>query len=82
MKARFEELLPALQTIPDFIEENRERLSRSAELNFKMWNPAEDAYINEDRGVILGDENKTFDDAITLLKAIYEERLQVIQKSL
>ena len=82
VKARFEELLPALQTIPDFIEENRERLSRSAELNFKMWNPAEDAYITEDREVILGDENKTFDDAVTLLKAIYEERLQVIQKSL
>jgi hypothetical protein len=82
VKTRFQELLPALQTIPAYIEENRERLSRSAELNFKMWNPAEDAYINEDRGVILGDEKMAFDDAVTLLKAIYEERLQVIQKSL
>ena len=82
VRARFRELLPSLQTIPAYIEENRERLSRSAELNFKRWNPAEDAYINEDRGVILGDENMTFDEAVTLLKAIYEERLRVIQDNL
>ena len=82
VKTRFQELLPALQTIPAYMEENRERLRPSAELNFKMWNPADDASMNEDRGVILGDENMTFDDAVTLLKAIYEERLQVIQESL
>ena len=81
LKARYQELLPALQTIPAYIEETRERLQASARLNFKMWNPAQDASMNNGR-IVNGDENMSFDDAVTRLKAIYEERLQVIQASL
>ena len=81
VKARFQELLPALQTIPAYIEENRERLRPSSVLNFKMWNPADDAAIHDGR-IINGDENLTFDYAVTRLKSIYENRLKVIQENL
>lgn len=81
VKARFQELLPALQTIPAYIEENRERLRPSSVLNFKMWNPAEDAEIHD--GIIInGDEYLTFDNAVTRLKDVYENRLKVIQEKL
>ncbi len=81
VKARFQELLPALQTIPAYIEENRERLRPSSVLNFKMWNPADDAEIHD--GIIInGDEYLTFDNAVTRLKDVYENRLKVIQEKL
>jgi hypothetical protein len=81
LKARYQELLPALQTVPAYMEEVRERLRPSASLNFKMWNPAQDATMNDGR-IINGDENMSFEDAVTRLKDIYEERLQVILSSL
>ena len=81
VKARFEELLPQLQTIPDFIDETEKTLEKSAELNFAMWNPAEDASQNGG-SIINGDENMTFQEAVSLLKSIYKERLEVIRKSL
>ena len=81
VKARFEELLPQLQTIPDYIDELEKQLSKSAVLNFQMWNPAEDANMNGWR-IINGDENMTFTDAVARLKTIYQERLTVIQEHL
>ncbi len=75
LKARFEELLPTLQTIPDYMDECERLLTASAKLNFAMWNPAED-------GVINGDENMTFHDAIVLLKKRFQERLSVISRNL
>ena len=81
MKARFQELLPALQTVPAFIEETQKRLRPSAELNFKMWNPADDAWIHDGK-IINGDENLSFDKAVERLKDIYENRLKVIQENL
>ena len=81
VKARFEELLPQLQTIPGFIDETEAMLQRSAELNFAMWNPAEDATQNGGR-IINGDENMTFHDAVRRLRSIFEERLVVIPKNL
>ena len=75
VRVRFQELLPALQTIPAYIDAMEKTLERSAELNFKRWNPAQDGMIN-------GDENMTFHDAVVRLRGIYEERLSVIQKNL
>ena len=81
VKARFEELLPQLQTIPDYIDELEKQLSKSAVLNFQMWNPAEDAWTNGGH-IINGDENMSFTDAVARLKSIYKERLTVIQDNL
>ncbi|MDY6464049.1 MAG: CotH kinase family protein [Bacteroidales bacterium] len=81
LKARFEELLPQLETIPDYMDECEKLLTASATLNFRMWNPAEDASQNGGY-IINGDENMTFHDAVARLKTIYKERLKVIPKNL
>ena len=81
VKARFNELLPLLQTIPSYIDETKALLQRSAELNFAMWNPAEDASQNGGK-IINGDENLSFSDAVARLRSIYQERLTVIPKNL
>ena len=81
LKARFNELLPQLETIPDYMDECERMLTESARLNFAMWNPAEDASQNGGH-IINGDENMSFHDAVKRLKSIYKERLQVIPKNL
>ena len=75
LKARFQELLPQLETIPNYIDEYERLLTASAKLNFAMWNPAGDGMIN-------GDENMTFHDAVARLKSIYKDRLKVIPSKL
>lgn len=81
LKARFQELLPTLREIPAYMEEMEEKLTVSAGLNFAMWNPAGDATMNNG-SIINGDENMSFHNACVLLRNNYEERLQVIEKSL
>ena len=81
LKARFAELLPALETVPDFMEQTQKELEKSAALNFEMWNPADDARLNGN-SIINGDENISFGEACVRLRTIFEERLSVIQKSL
>lgn len=81
VKARYEELLPQLQTIPAYIDELEKQLEASARLNFQMWNPAEDASMNGWR-IINGDENMSFHEAVARLRSIYEERLSVIRDNL
>ena len=81
LKARFNELLPKLQTIPDYMDECERLLTESAKLNFAMWNPAEDASQNGGN-IINGDERMSFHDAVARLKSIYQERLQVIPTKL
>ena len=81
LKARFEELRPKLETIPDYMDECEKLLTASAKLNFQLWNPAEDASQHGGR-MINGDENMSFSDAVTLLKSIYKERLRVIPANL
>ena len=81
VKARFRELLPQLETIPDYMDRCEELLTESARLNFAMWNPAEDASQNGGH-IINGDERMTFQDAVALLKRIYQERLNVISGNL
>ena len=75
LKARFNELLPQLETIPDYMDQCEALLTASAKLNFDMWNPAGDGYIN-------GDEGMSFHDAIARLKSIYKDRLKVIPSKL
>ena len=81
VKSRFNELLPQLQTIPAYIDDLEKRLDRSAEENFKLWNPAQDASMNGGR-IINGDENLDYHTAVARLRSIYEERLTVIQNNL
>ena len=81
MKARFQELLPQLQTIPAYMDECEKLLTESARLNFAMWNPADDRSQNGGK-IINGDENMTFQDAVARLKSIYQERLKVIPSKL
>ena len=80
-KARFEELLPQLQTIPSYIDAVERQLKASAELNFAMWNPAQDASQNGGQ-IINGDENLDFHAAVVRLKANYQTRLNVIKANL
>ena len=81
LKARFDELLPKLETIPAYIDECERLLTESAKLNFAMWNPADDASQNGGN-IINGDEYMSFHSAVARLKSIYQERLQVIPKNL
>ena len=80
-KARYQELLPKLETVPDYMESLRKTLSASAVRNFRLWDPAEDASQNGGK-IINGDENLTFDEAVDRLKSNYQERLQIIARSL
>lgn len=81
VKARFQELLPQLQTIPAYMDELQEHLKESARLNFKMWDPTQDVTMNGGE-LINGDENMSFDAAVRRLRDNYQERLQVIGKAL
>lgn len=81
VKARFQELLPQLETIPDYMEECRALLSKSAQLNFAMWNPAEDRSQNGGQ-IINGDENLSFDAAVDRLKKNYNTHLKVVESKL
>ena len=81
VRDRFNELLPQLETIPDYMEECRSLLSESAKLNFAMWNPADDKSQNGG-SIINGDENMTFDAAVDRLKSNYNKHLQAIQSKL
>ena len=81
VKKRFQELLPQLETIPDYMDALQERLSESAKYNFRMWNPAEDASMNGGQ-IINGDENKTFEEAVKILKDNYKIRLSVMSEKL
>ena len=81
VKTRFMELLPLLETIPDYMDEMQEKLYDSAGCNFRMWDPAQDASQNGGN-IINGDENLSFPNAVARLRSIYQERLQVIAASL
>lgn len=81
VKNRFQELLPQLQTIPDYMDALQKQLSESAKYNFRMWNPADDASMNGG-SIINGDENMSFDEAVKLLKENYNIRLSIMSQQL
>ena len=79
VRARFEELLPELRRIPDEIDNYRAKFAASAQLNFALWNPARDRW--ENKGLLVnGDENLSFDDAVTQLRATFISRLELLEK--
>jgi hypothetical protein len=77
VRARLRELLPQLQTIPAYIDELEGQLTESAELNFKMWNPAQDASQNGGN-IINGDERMSFHDAVQRIKKNFDIHLQLV----
>ncbi len=81
VRARFDELLPQLETIPDYMDECKQLLTESAKLNFAMWNPAGDANMNGGQ-IINGDERLTFEQAVERLKGNYRTHLQIIKNNL
>ena len=81
VRKRFQELLPQLEAIPDYMDALKAQLSASARYNFRLWNPAEDASMNGGH-IINGDENMTFDEAVELLKENYRIRLSVMSEAL
>ena len=81
VKARFNELLSQLETIPSWMDQYRDMLTESAELNFQMWDPAGDATQNGGK-IINGDENLSFSAAVDRLKANFTKHLSVIQSKL
>ena len=81
LSARWNELLPVFRQQTQFIDDLKAKLTKSAALNFAMWNPAEDASQNGGK-IINGDENMTFSDAVDRLRKIYTERMDVISSKL
>lgn len=81
VRERFMELLPALEAVPDYIDECGRRLAASAELNFAMWNPADDRW--EYYGMLInGDENHCFADAVAQLRELFVRRLEMLKENL
>ena len=81
VRERFRELLPQLETVPDYIEQCRQLLAESAKLNFAMWNPGGDRWQN--KGLLInGDENLGFDEAVTRLRQVYTSRLEMLKNNL
>lgn len=73
--ARFEQMLPALEQIPDFMARTEKDLQKSAIVNFSIWNPADDGIINDD-------ETLTYGAACERLRAIFRERLNIMSTEL
>ena len=69
VKERWELLKVELKTIPIFIEEEKIKLSKTADLNIKLWP------ISSREN---GDETMSFDEAIERMKGAYETRWQTI----
>lgn len=78
---RIQELLPQLNTIPDYIDECKALLEESAKLNFQMWDPSEDASQNGGK-IINGDERMTYAQAVERIKNNYKIHLQLVLDTL
>lgn len=58
-----------LETIPEYIDQQKELLRNSDKMNIKMW----PIYVSEN-----GDENMSFDDAVNRLKESYNNKLNFL----
>ena len=67
LKKRWNNALPALQEIPDFIDQQYAHLKLSANLNDQLWDISERTTNR--------DESMTFEDAIENMKEVYLKRL-------
>lgn len=67
-KERWQALYPFLQTVPEYIEQQRAYIAESAARNFARWPEIKTEQPN-------GDEALTFDEAVSRLKESYKVRL-------
>lgn len=67
VKERWNLLKPTFSTIPDFIETEKNKLAKSADINIKMWPISQ--RVNKD-------EDLSYEMAIEQMKFAYEQRLQ------
>ena len=81
VRVRFLELRPSLEGVAEYIDSCASLLERSAELNFRLWDPAQDRWSNN--GLLInGDENLEFGDAVARLREVWLDRLELIGKLL
>ena len=81
VRGRFLELKPSLEAVADCIDGWKTLLEASAELNFAMWDPAQDRWQN--KGLLInGDENLPYDEAAARLRRVYLDRLQLLEEKL
>ena len=73
VKERWGILKSNLQTIPAFIDIEKSKLSKSAEINIQLWPIS--SRVN-------GDETMSFDDAVQRMKTAYEARLEFIDNAI
>ena len=81
LKSRFEELLPELEKIPEFIDRTADYLEASAAINRTLWDPSGDK-ISNGGNIINGDENLSFRAAVDRIKSTYLTHLEVIRQKL
>jgi hypothetical protein len=74
LKSKFIAIEPNFDSYKTYLE-------KSAKLNFQMWNPAEDASMNNG-SIINGDENLSFDQAVARAKSVFVERITDIDACL
>lgn len=79
MKERWGELKEGFSTIPDYIDELVEYLSKSAVKNVAMFSPGTDADLG---GLMNGDETLPYDEAISSMKLYYETKFNWIDGQL
>ncbi|MCI2083120.1 MAG: CotH kinase family protein [Bacteroidales bacterium] len=80
-RKRWAVLKPRFITIEQNFDIYYKYLEVSANLNFNMWNPADDASQNCGR-IINGDENMTFKEAVNYAKSVFAERIAAIDSKL
>lgn len=80
-KSRWAELRPKFLAIGDNFDKYEKSLAKSAKLNFMMWDPRLDVFVNGGF-FINGDEGLTFTAAVARAKAIYLDRIQTIDTCL
>jgi len=80
-KERWNLLKPKFDEIPGFLDAEYERLSYSADLNFKMWDPTEDRNMNGGN-LINGDEPLTYTQAVERMRNIIVERIQTLDQQI
>lgn len=73
-KERWAEIYPNLLTLFDFMDEQEEYLTLSAQRNFALWNPM-------DTGGVNGDESIPWSEAVERMRTIYSERLTDINNA-
>ena len=76
LKARFNELVPQLQTIPAFIDEQARILDKAEDLNFQVWD------INESVDWLNCPSLGSYEAEVEFLKDFYTKRLEWMRREI